>query len=737
MGWSRRAGFSFGKSERTVFNKVCSEYKIPARLVEQLIELEVSEQRNKNATVVDLVRRSAQREDHKNMDLRELASENAAQGGSYRIQRLSLVNFCVFAETELSLRWQPDRPLCIVEGNNGYGKTKLIEALRFVLYGAASGINLASLLHRDAEKPRARLEISLELSIPDGKTAKVRRFIEFAVIIGHWKAERQAFVVKLSDRALQDDEAQEWVDARLPQHVMECFVFDAERSPLATLGEGGTGTGVAEQLERVLGVGLLRDVAVRVKKAETAWRKKLDGASERKSIRQARAALEEVDATLERLESDIRDEAGQIRQLGEEKSQVSADLTKFLNQFDPAAEEARDKRIVRREILHNEEEKLRHELVDCVGRSLPIQLLREHITFIAERSRSSLQGKHSDSFSAGLEHAVWGIARLAAEQQLPWKEEPMPNAEAIAARLLQALNVPKFDDQEDFILPESTVRQLELVVAEMDGVPVPSDRVDRLRSIREELSALSAADSPGRKGVISPDIKEHHGNLLAEQSDLDKQLSRREITLETLRKKRDILSIQHDERRRELELAEGDETRWKGLRIQRDFAGQLVTCIRALADRLRGLRVDALEQGATEMFRKTTNKPDLYARIVFDRETLRYHVCDHQGNHAPIDRSTGERAVLSLAIVHGLRQASGRELPLVVEAPLKPLDPVHTDKVIRHAFQTASGQTILLLKPEEIPAAHQDTLVSRTGQRFVLQRPDPHREISLISEYTD
>ena len=112
-------------------------------------------------------------------------------------------------------------------------------------------------------------------------------------------------------------------------------------------------------------------------------------------------------------------------------------------------------------------------------------------------------------------------------------------------------------------------------------------------------------------------------------------------------------------------------------------------------------------------------------------------MCDHEGRAAPLDRSTGERAVLSLAIAHGLRKASGRELPLVVEAPLKPLDPVHTDKVVRHAFQTASGQTILLLKPEEIPPAHRAALETRAGQRFVLHRPDPWREVSLVREWTE
>jgi len=737
MGWSRRAGFAFGPAERAAFAKVCEEHAVPARLVEELIELEVSEQRNKNAAASELLQQSLSRRTGSRTELMETASPEQ-QEVAYRIRRLKLGNFCVFADAAISFDWMPDRPLSLVEGNNGYGKTKLIEALRFVLFGPRSETDPISLLHRDAERPRARLEVELELALPGEEEVRLRRFIEFAVLLGEWKVERQVLVARVGKRALQDDEAQEWIDARMPQHVMECFVFDAERSPLAALAEGGSGTGVAEQLERVLGVALLRAVATRVKKAESSWRRELDGGTERKSARQARAGLEEIDAALEMTESQIRDQSNELKQLTDDKSRVVADLNKLLSQFDPAAEEARDRRTARAAALRSTQERVRQDLLGCVGNSLPIQLLSEHISYAGDRSRAALSNARSDSFRAGIEHAVNSIALMAAEGQLPWDEEPKPDAKTIAARLLGALDVPDDPDgmDSDFALSEPTIRQLEQALAETLGLPVPAQLVEELRAIREELAALGGGTDMRSVGA-SPDLKERHQHLLGEQSDLDKQISRREVALETQRRRREELVAQRHEREQELKRAEEVEDRLSRLREQRNLAARVGGCLRALAEKLRSLRVEALEEGATEMFRKTTNKPELYARVAFDRDTLRYRVCDHEGQTAPLDRSTGERAVLSLALAHGLRRASGRNLPLVVEAPLKPLDPEHADKVIRHAFRRTSQQTILLVKPEEIPRSHSSALLARVGQRFELHRPEPGREVSAIREVSE
>ncbi|MFH1531427.1 MAG: AAA family ATPase [Pseudomonadota bacterium] len=654
---------------------------------------------------------------------------------AYRLQRLKLLNFGPLADTEFVFTWRPDRPLCLIEGYNGYGKTKIIEAFRFALHGLARRDDPVALLHRDAEKPRARLEVVLEMETSAGESARLRRSIEFAMVLGEWKVERQAFVAKIGDRALQDDEAQEWVDARLPKHVMECFVFDAENSPLAGLSAGADGAGVAEHLERVLGVSLLRTVRRRINSAAMEMRAELDRVADLKSVRQAKAALEDVDASLEKVEEDILDVTSQVSLLGEEKTRIGAELNKLLTRFDPTADEARAQRLSRREGLREKEEALRRELMESVGTSLPLQLLHEHIEFALERSQAARRCEEASAFSRGVEHAVHTIAHLAAEGVIPWGEDPIPPAVSIRETLASALELDGDGDESgDYLIPDSVAAQLRAALLEAHGVPVPSRLVEELQCIRMEFAGDEGHSETTRTGEVASDLRERHAQFLAERSDLEVRLSRRQLYLDELRGRRDALRQERNARVGDLKRARNDEKKQKQLRTEWEFTRNTAACLSALTERLRGLRVDDLERGASEMFRRTTNKPDLYAGVEFDRETLRYHIRDHDGRPAPFDRSTGERTILTLALVHGLRMASGRSLPLVVEAPFKPLDPVHTERVILHAFKPEFGYAILLLRPEEIPSVHRGTMASRAGQRFVLDRPDPRREITVVCE---
>lgn len=116
----------------------------------------------------------------------------------------------------------------------------------------------------------------------------------------------------------------------------------------------------------------------------------------------------------------------------------------------------------------------------------------------------------------------------------------------------------------------------------------------------------------------------------------------------------------------------------------------------------------------------------------FDPDTLRFRLLDHSGAPVPAGRSTGERAVLALSVVHGLQRASGRRLPLVIEAPLKPLDPEHTRRVVTNVFADHDGQTILLVKPGEVQPPLMEKLEFRVGQRFELVRPDSAVERSDV-----
>ncbi|MBI2569036.1 MAG: AAA family ATPase [Candidatus Schekmanbacteria bacterium] len=85
-------------------------------------------------------------------DPHEDAVSEAERLITVRLRSLKLSNYALFAATaDIALHGDDHRPVCLVEGANGFGKSTLTGAIRYALYGS-SAITKDSLrlLHRDS-----------------------------------------------------------------------------------------------------------------------------------------------------------------------------------------------------------------------------------------------------------------------------------------------------------------------------------------------------------------------------------------------------------------------------------------------------------------------------------------------------------------------------------------------------------------------------------------------------------
>lgn len=95
----------------------------------------------------------------------------------------------------------------------------------------------------------------------------------------------------------------------------------------------------------------------------------------------------------------------------------------------------------------------------------------------------------------------------------------------------------------------------------------------------------------------------------------------------------------------------------------------------------------------SELVRKIKINP-----ITFDMALLSY-------DSKPIDSnrlSAGERQLLSVAILWALAEASGKQIPTIIDTPMGRLDGKHRTKLIENYFSEAAEQVILLSTDEEI-----------------------------------
>ena len=100
---------------------------------------------------------------------------------------------------------------------------------------------------------------------------------------------------------------------------------------------------------------------------------------------------------------------------------------------------------------------------------------------------------------------------------------------------------------------------------------------------------------------------------------------------------------------------------------------------------------------------------------------------------APSRLSAGERQLLAIAILSALAEASGKELPTVIDTPLGRLDGKHRTKLIKNYFPKAASQVLLLSTDEEITGKYYDELKPFVNREYQIAFEEESKS-STISE---
>lgn len=637
---------------------------------------------------------------------------------------LELKWFRQFEDERIEFRRDPGRPIVLIEGRNGYGKSHLVEALRFALRDERRS-DLDELLHEYVPKEldTATASVVVELDSTSDGGVRVRKAVSFRRgTDGAWrKASRPALTVEAGSltQPLQDRQAEDWLGQRFPPEVLDYFIFDAESAVVQRLSgqRGERLPDVREQVEAAVGVRPLRAMAKRCLNIARDWEGRAeegaDGRSAQALEAEAQAGLEQA----ERLEASC---AG----LAEERAARDAELeelTATLRGLDvaPAAGSLREQ-------LDRAELDLAHHLDllrDCLPEALPLALLAEPVASLLTEIGTDQRWRDHPERARGARDAAGEIARAVATDCFSWAKAE--GATDVLAELLDLLGLDGDDRREELheLLRRAEAARAVLPTEEtLDAVVELPSRIAELRS--DLASADHRRDDPAWRHDFDSLVKRR--DVAAERTrQIDREQQERDERAQGLRE-------QAEDAARAARRARKAERSHAQLRDKADLARRTERALSELREGFLARRVDAMERAASEKLRDIAHKRDLYDRIEIDRETLRYRIVDRDGRAVPPDRSTGERMVLALALVHGLRRASGLRFPLFVEAPLKGLDAMHQDRVIRQFLLEFRGQTVLLIKPGEIPDSAAHLVREQVGERFCLSRPLDGRDVTRI-----
>jgi DNA sulfur modification protein DndD len=144
--------------------------------------------------------------------------------------------------------------------------------------------------------------------------------------------------------------------------------------------------------------------------------------------------------------------------------------------------------------------------------------------------------------------------------------------------------------------------------------------------------------------------------------------------------------------------------------------------------------IELLESKITEKFIALSRKDSLISGVKICPDSFSLSLLSSATTAlTPSRLSAGERQLLAIAILWGLAEASGKELPTVIDTPLGRLDGQHRTRLIESYFPHAAKQVLLLSTDEEIAGDYYKKLKPMVNREYHISF-DEQANTSTISE---
>lgn len=621
---------------------------------------------------------------------------------SITFTELTLKNFGLYrGEQTINLQVTAIKPIVLIKGMNGCGKTTILDAIRLALYGIKANpstrgkLKYADFLHQCLNSQAGDNE-SASIQLTFLRTTQKGGEIEISVRRTWRRGDRRDKLEVYKKGKLDSVLTASWdeqIEELLPVAISHLFLFDGEQIQEITS---------SNQLPANI-VGAIRNL--------------LD--------------LDIPDTVQERLDKLIR------------RKRIAVATPKELETLSYLQEQL-GLLMLKQNQAENLEAYERQELDKALEQ---LKLAQERFLTLGGNMRSQLPQNESDL--AQLHEACADtrnqMRRVAADVM------PMRLIEPLLCRLQAQYNVESELLNRDILLKyiqKRNVRLLEFLPSIDDNSPEFKDQLQQLsgflREEEEEIAALSgddtylgatpeamarvdfvlrelphsiheAASQIATLHSLTPQIEATERLIATAASPEDYQTLKSKIeeaqALVTDRASRYELKTRHLEQicaelaavKRSLSDFSDVKERSQALDEFVQSAATAKKSIDAFGERLVLSRISTLEQLVTSCLTTILHKPELIHRVKIDPKTFEVFLYDAQDVLVPRHRiSAGEKQLLASALLWGLARASGRKFPVVIDTPLARLDLSHRDNLVRDYFPRASHQVVILSTDTEL-----------------------------------
>lgn len=626
------------------------------------------------------------------------------------LKKLVLENVGVFREKqELDFGGvTPEKPIILLGGRNGSGKTTVFESILLCLYGMTffdKKISrkdyekyLKRKIHRFIGTPLSAEAASITIEFSHYHQGGISNYF----VNRSWKEEGgnviEEFKIKKDGKEPDSIEQSQWqsfIEELIPRGIARLFFFDGEK--VVKIAQGGFEEAeIRRSFDSLLGIELVQQLQSDLR---VSIMRKLGGNSN------------EIQAKLDSLTNDKQEAADRISRFnekiialsGERKTilqnieNIESKISKIGGGYAQLRQQLNEKksylsmkiRLVEENIktmcagllpfctIPNELKQLEKQLLsdqEIVKKQFEKEIIEENFNQLRKKINSdafwnNLDKNIAKTISSKIEDLFdETINSLQKTQQKGVINYSMVDTSTILGLFEKINEIPKILEKETLEYQKITE---EMQKVETALASAPKD--DEIGPLVSELSTLQ-----NNLGMIDNEI-DHIQRQISQEQAMIKMLN---VKLRNIvdQKYKDIKSKSHVEMAEKVQLT-----------------------LDEYVEKLKGRKIELLERYLLEGLHMLLHKENFVEKVKIDKNT--FEITLYRGNDSEIPKdslSEGEKQMLATALLWALAKTSGKPLPFIIDTPLARLDVEHRENLVSKFFPVASHQVLIFSTDAEI-----------------------------------
>lgn len=599
--------------------------------------------------------------------------------------------------------------LILVGGLNGAGKTTILNAINYVLFGRQglsqkefedsfiSAIN-------DRAYDEGHRECSLELTLEDEN--------ETITITVTWSFDRQKKLINENRSVFvqtptstdsretynSSEEYLDFINRRIPFDVAPFFIFDGEK--IQELVERQDQKLMKDSIQKIVSLEVYKSLVDDLSKLQTTLERKL---STKKSDKELADFINQINES----DKKIQDSKEKIKQLNEaieinEKEKLITDQLrrkKLVQNTESSIEIAK-----RLSEYETKLKRINSDIEDFAKEGLSHLLLASSISGLKETLQDEKVYMEKKSQQEALLKAKFAPFETFISEMFTIDTNPKLSAEQkqqlhdngkIAWGKVNKINQQPLEERKILhdISPKDREKILSYSKRNLYDVRKTIDEKTRLeRLINKEKDSLENAPDP-------VDTKEEDEKLLVIQSKLGELYHRRKQQY-AIKKKHEELVEQNRNKAKRLREDQKENTEAEK---QYQYITKLKDAAIEFVDEMTELKATQIRTEFATILEKLARKDQDFEDVEFDQKDFVIRIYNDKGVEIKLkDRSAGEKQIIALSFIWALTKTAGLSLPFVIDTPLGRLDSIHRNHIIHHYFNALSDQVIILSTDTEV-----------------------------------